>query len=43
MWESGAGEEEPSPSRKGQKTEIGSLDGLMVWLEDSWHEASRTL
>lgn len=39
LWESGIrGEELPAP-REGQKKELGiSLDGVMVWVEDGWHE-----
>jgi hypothetical protein len=39
LWESGVrGEEMPAP-REGQKSAVGiSLDGMMVWVEDGWHE-----
>jgi hypothetical protein len=40
VWESGVrGEEIPAP-REGAKEEMGiSLDGVMVWVEESGHEA----
>ena len=39
LWESGVKGEEPPPPRDGQKEEVGiSLDGMMVWVEDGWHE-----
>lgn len=38
LWESEANEEAPPP-REGQKEELGiGLDGVMVWVDDGWHE-----
>lgn len=40
LWESGAKEEGPPPPREEPKEELGvSLDGMMVWVDDGWHEA----
>lgn len=39
LWESGMPGREMPPPRGGEKEEIGiSLDGMMVWVEDGWHE-----
>ncbi len=39
LWESGVKGEEPPPPREGQKAELGvSLDGVMVRVDDGWHE-----
>ena len=39
LWESGVKGEEAPPPRDGQKERVGiSLDGMMVWVDDGWHE-----
>lgn len=39
LWESGVKGEEIPPPRDGEKAEVGiSLDGVMVWVDDGWHE-----
>lgn len=39
LWESGVKGEEIPPPREGEKAELGiSLDGVMVWVDDGWHE-----
>lgn len=39
LWKSGVEGKEIPPPREGQKAEIGiSLDGVMVWVDDGWHE-----
>lgn len=39
LWGSGVRGEELPPPREGQQAETGiSLDGVMVWVEDGWHE-----
>jgi len=39
LWASGVRGEEIAVPREGQKSEMGiSLDGMMVWVEDGWHE-----
>ena len=39
LWGSGMPGREIPPPREGQKEEVGiGLDGVMVWVDDGWHE-----
>jgi len=39
LWESGVRKEEIPAPKEGQKKEMGiGIDGMMVWVDDGWHE-----